>query len=672
MFLPIKKKLIGFGALVALNTLAPSYAALDTSIDTLKFWYKTDTTVRAELSYKDKPTQEPILILNNKKVVFNDNGKSGDLKARDGVYSATVPYTANLVLADQIKNAPERDSFDELVKHLVTHPMYEERRVVTDKRQIEHLLSILDNKQVDRNFKVLRELAPELAKIPTKELLAKLEIDPQMVPLVELQPRKGMDTLVNIIGMPVEVFASVLPGAISVPNSLMITHPNVVKDSTRTFNVCTNTGRKGGVWTFSYLMKKLSMGVIDPATGVQITPEAYTLKWLHTWFSNQTVVTGYTANARPNIQMVINSWKAASPNGILNIDHFPAVLMGIVNRPDIGLGVNGIASLYDNTQGELKRGETRLVFVLVDKNNQGFNYGDGDLIKPQLDISIKPPKQTCQTIPFTVIFEYNNAVSSCIPIRDWQKRWFALGNLPLGGSSYNSALASITTSIVNNKKLLAHLRTNEIALANPWEMREFVLGKTGLLSLDPVDGTPDESLNNTAAIPSCLTNNPSCEDASSPTPSSPTPIIWDSPNFPTPFQRHKFAMTTCSGCHAAETATDFTHIGWSGTAEFRLSRFLTGNDNTNPLITVGSFNSSENFNPFSKLTDNPTGDNPVANNQFTSSSSIYDSNSNVVIYNDLARRQGVMADIVSMSCKEKIIFHPDILPIKSSNFEAIH
>lgn len=112
--------------------------------------------------------------------------------------------------------------------------------------------------------------------------------------------------------------------------SLMVVDTSVVEDSARTFDACTNTGTKGGRWSFGYLMRELAKG-----TGV--TPEEFAERWLATWAQPQ-MANGWLVpgGERGDIHGdLMNSWRNLSPGGALDVDHFPARLLAIVNRPDL-------------------------------------------------------------------------------------------------------------------------------------------------------------------------------------------------------------------------------------------------------------------------------------------------------------------------------------------------
>jgi hypothetical protein len=400
--------------------------------------------------------------------------------------------------------------------------------------------------------------------------------------------------------------------------SLMVIDPGVVDEPARTFDSCTGTGTAGGVWSFGHLVREM-------AKGTNLSPEDFVLQWLSTWSIPQEA-NGFIVNEPGRgTQMqarVVGSWQriATAANAPLNVDHFPARLLAIVNRPDladkIGYGTAGSA------------GEGRFVFGLVEKN-----AGTG----------------TCITMPFTVIFEYGIKGGSCSAVKAWHQRWKNLDALTLGSSAYNDALALITKEFTEhgvnpgqlpNQNALNQLRTNENALDPTWQLREFRLQgfagsvPPGFLDLVTVKQSPDDGFNNSAALAAYLQSaqsdilggrhavperfpgmlNPFL-GARSNVPFPPNAVFWnaDLSGLPDPAEtRRNFSLSTCNACHGGETNTFFTHIGNVGQRSIgspaALSGFLTG-------ITVNV---------------------PVTGGQH--------------IYNDLAERELKMSNILNKSC----------------------
>lgn len=352
--------------------------------------------------------------------------------------------------------------------------------------------------------------------------------------------------------------------AIDSARSLLIRHPSVVQDPTRTRNACNDSSM--GKWSFGYLMQQMAN---QPLTG--ITPEHFTLRWLNHWKFDQTV-NNWGVDKRPDIKtLIIDPWLAASGGVTLDLAKAPFRLLAIVNRVDL---------------------------------RQNFVYGGGSAGEARFVFGAVHPT-TCNPLPFTVIFEYGITKNGCFDLKAWAKQWKDLDLHPLGSPAYNDALEDITEQFVAankapskpNGSALNQLRTNEIALDSPWELREFRIFNTDAdahhLRLVTVKQTPDISLNgsselrdyvnlNAAAIKSQTHVVPLEFPLGSPFVggSAPTPfgMFWNHAGIPDRQARHMFSLQTCNGCHAGETATTFTHIDPAPFGAFSagLSGFLTG------------------------------------------------------------------------------------------------
>jgi cytochrome c553 len=365
---------------------------------------------------------------------------------------------------------------------------------------------------------------------------------------------------------------------------LMITNLSVVEDPVRT------VGR--GAWTFANLMEQMVPATAGNPQAVQDAAADMVLAMLQTWNAPQ-VVNGFTVPARPAIQSTIDGWPKLA-NGKLDLTQAPVRLLAIVNRMDVRNVDKGSA------------GEGRFVFAVLDPNGN--------------------------TQSFTMIFEYNLPAQTLADIRQWGKLWHDLGTNTLGTPGYNVALQAVTDKFsLNglqtgraNGNPINQVRTNEIALSSPWELREFNLGVTAAgatrLQPVPVKNNPDLAFNlgssdatkqalltkyiNGAATSILLESHltPAQLDANGKAiASGGTPFAAGSSlnNFPTwnasslvlPANakladgtaatlgdlKHKFALNTCNGCHSSpETGTFFLQINprFAG-QEATLSTFLS-------------------------------------------------------------------------------------------------
>ncbi len=396
----------------------------------------------------------------------------------------------------------------------------------------------------------------------------------------------------EVLQIPLDFLHGIL-GLSDQKKTLMITDLSVVEDPARTFNPCTSSGTPNGVWTFGEAMRQMaSPNPSSIATDLQVSN--FVRNWMDTWMSNQTV-NGEVLPARNTIQGIISEWESKSgvgSGGILNMRFAPFKLIAIVNRLDLR-GNSGY--------GFSNAGEGRLVFNAMDS--------------------------TCDPLRFTVIFEYGINKRTCNAVKAFAQEWKNLNSMILGSPAYNAALQNITDQFIPsgtnpakpNQNSINQIRTNEIALGAPWELREFNLHASGQLSLVTVKQEPavkynvqlnnldverlvrfinDNELNienNKYTVPENVPLNAGATTPTTPflggkshTDFPPTGIPpnvhhWNGTTTPGPafissdLARHVFSLNTCSGCHGGETQTFFTHIEPSpfGT-EASLSGFLTG------------------------------------------------------------------------------------------------
>jgi hypothetical protein len=350
-----------------------------------------------------------------------------------------------------------------------------------------------------------------------------------------------------------------IPVTVDPGRELMITDLSVVEDPTRTFDVCTGKGAKMGAWTFGKLLTDMANGQIDPAKMVEA--------WLQFWLKDQTVNSFNVPQRAAGMQnLLLNSWKR-TPGGLLDLAEAPMRLLAIVNRIDLRGN-----SVYGGDAGE-----ARFVFGVLDPKN-------------------------CQSIPpFTVILEYGVPVAGCSAIHTWAQQWHNLGSIVLGTAAFNTGLQKITDQFAGpgvapkkpNGSALNQLRTNEIALSSPWELREFHLDAAshGFNEVTVVQ-TPDLSFFHTSTLKSYIDANQAAIIAGT----NKVPLSFQNAPFlggnaPNNFMfwassppensndaRHFFSLNTCNGCHGRETNTGFTHVDTRAAGSpSGLSQFLIGN-----------------------------------------------------------------------------------------------
>jgi len=370
--------------------------------------------------------------------------------------------------------------------------------------------------------------------------------------------------------------------AIDSARSLLVRHSSVVNDVTRTYDPCTNTGNPNGVWTFNHLMTEMAN---QPATGV--LPADFTEAWLNQhWNFDQTINTWLVPKRTAMQTQILTPWPRVG--GKLDLARSPFKLVAIVNRLDLGKGTGGRVGGYGGGGGA---GELRFVFAAVDRS------------------------AGCTLKPFLVIFEYSVPITACNGVKTWAQKWLALSNpgVVLGSAAYNSSLQALTQQVVvrnaapgkPNGSAIGQIRTNEESLARPWELREFRLGARtsapNFLAETTTVLTPGDPRNNSTILRDFINANQAAILANSYSvpanyPTATTPFLganpqiapgattyWDAAGILNNNARHKFSLNTCSGCHARETRTYFTHINEAGV----LSGFLAaGIPNVNNPFTV--------------------------------------------------------------------------------------
>ncbi|MBN9688263.1 MULTISPECIES: hypothetical protein [unclassified Corallococcus] len=405
--------------------------------------------------------------------------------------------------------------------------------------------------------------------------------------------------------------------------TLMIRDPAVVLDPARTWDPCTGAGTKGGVWTFAHLMREM-------AQGSGASPEAFVLNWLSLWL-NDFQSNGDTVPARRKMyDEVIAPWAAASGatssfelnastgrwevslSKPLDLGIAPFRLLSIVNRIDL-------ARSWDYADRQTDPGELRFIFGLT----RPSPWGGGT-------------EATCNLKPFTVIFEYGVPGEGCAQVVDWARQWALLGTYPSFNAAYKARLTQMTQSVVlrgkgpgkGNGNALNQIRTNEAALASPWELREFrlvdehpVTGKdkpsNGFLRVHTMALTPDDATHDSETDPDIDSfvrtqvkkgveqpvTLPNRCTAQFTVPRNlngrpflganalvASPTHWEGFSVvPTDAAevcaRKEFSVNTCNGCHFKDTGTNdfsgvdnvaFTHVSPTSGIPARLSKFLTG------------------------------------------------------------------------------------------------
>ncbi|MBN4080535.1 hypothetical protein JYT31_02615 [Beggiatoa alba] len=376
------------------------------------------------------------------------------------------------------------------------------------------------------------------------------------------------DGVNNSLAATVNVAVTHTPHSVVVDRELMITDLSVVE------SVHTNPG---GRWTFEHLITQM----MPQANPTAQQKSDFVLNWLSLWTSIQSV-NGFSVAARNFIQSsIIDPWLLASGGtGTLDLSLAPFRLLAIVNRLDL--------AQRDTSGNVLNAGEGRFVFGVLDSS--GFQ------------------------LQFTMIFEYGLPATTEGELNNWIADWhqLSLEEFSATNPAYNNALLVLTDRFVAknanpgkpNGSALNQLRSNEIALSSPWELREFMLSSvTGELQQVTVKDNPDLSVNNTTSMRDFINNNT-------------TAILNGNFSIPDTFQgqpfvagasintlglssvlradgitnngaRHKLSLNTCMGCHGRETNTGFLHVNPRSLGfEAFLSGFLKGDINSQAITVL--------------------------------------------------------------------------------------
>jgi hypothetical protein len=542
---------------------APPIAS-DINLEVLKSPIKgNNVRFTAQFDDFDAKTTFHALMVGEEKLVLRDDGKGGDVKAGDKIFSILL-----------------KEDLAALGKELSA--------------------SLKPLEGMIKEQRSLLRFSGRSAEV--------LRLDEKIVPLLR-EPVLRPELI-----LPLDIFA----GGATTPadpllkdHSLMITDLSVVEDPTRTFNPCSGVGNPNGVWTFGKLMT-------DMANGSTPT-DNFVRSWLNEWLNAVTVNSDPIPARTALLNQVIVPWiqRSGGTGPItlanwqtkpLDVTKAPFKLTAIVNRMDLG---------GNRAYGRSNSGEGRFVFSVVTCS------GPGSIARP-----------------FNIIFEYGLPLSKCPDIKAYAQQWINLKTMTIGTAPYNAALEALTTVFAKanaspsrvNGSALNQLRTNEISLAGPWELREFTLDATSrTLKSATVKQEPALKYNRiagaSAADQATLANYANTNALAIKNVRHRVPELFASQPFLgakahtlTPLHfwdaatsgagmivdnevRHKFSLSTCSGCHGGEADTrkggfigaipgfghpDFVHVGFVPFGQkATLSGFLIGDpSDVNGLFMV--------------------------------------------------------------------------------------
>ena len=396
---------------------------------------------------------------------------------------------------------------------------------------------------------------------------------------------------------------------------LLIIDPAVVDSSYATYP---------GSLSFGHLMEQLA-GEKDVSR--------YVRDWLSSWESDQSI-NGHTVLARDKIgELIIDAWKAKDgfadrprDEWVVNLANAPFRLLAVVNRIDMGgvvnvssdgasFGNSGTAGYYEGTA---PNGEFRLVYGATDSAGEPLEGGFTAIFeyalppvefKKRLRSGRIPDKWGNAPEPS----EAQKSMNARVAVGRYAARWHALGEFEDFDENYLWALAELAAESTDRAlqkdggaPLLAQLRTNEGALAEVQEAREFDYVK-GELVPSPVAATPDVQFMKNPEMVRALTkyindNDDAIREVKHSIPktvrdprdakkdvpflagSALMPVsasggkgsfYWDAKTIRDREALRVFSMNTCSGCHCGETKTAFYHIHPRRAGEAsELSKFL--------------------------------------------------------------------------------------------------
>lgn len=504
-------------------------------------------TATFEGNQKDKLSTASTFTLNPDKnpLVLRDDGRNGDSKANDGIFSARVNISED-VLRSKLRLAQEKAS--RIENNTIT--WFQARQAFT------------------------RPIDPRL-------------LDPKILDL----PFERLD-----LGSLIDVL--LLPDPKLETHSLMITHTDVIDDPNRTIpNPCSATPADANKpWTFAKLMTDMAnVG----GTGVNVSD--FTLNWLEQWLFHKNINGDIVEFRKQMESQVIDPWKAKSnfaATGKLDMHLAPFKLIAIVNRMDLG---------GSTVYGASDAGEGRFVFGVLDANCNPmknftviFEYG----IPIKGCQNIKAYAKQWYDLKDLALGSaaYNTALEA---ITDQ----FALANTSPSkpnGSSLNqirtnenrlNSLWELREFVICDDPTDPHCIPNHLKMktVNQEPDAKYNRLTPGSLAADRkiladwANAATPLILSDVHAVPEIDPISGHQFLGGHSLPRSPG-YFWDAEPAPgansitNDEARHKFSLATCGGCHARETNTGFTHVtppgALGGTAT--LSGFLTGVNVTDP------------------------------------------------------------------------------------------
>ena len=254
--------------------------------------------------------------------------------------------------------------------------------------------------------------------------------------------------------------------------SIEIVHPIVVTDA-RASNLT------DGPWSFRRLIENMAPSAV--ASGTDPFLRGIFESWLTDNFVN-----GEFVFRRPNVDPQIlsnNSFSNIGPSGrAFNLANAPFELIGIASRVD----------LRSTTQG----GEGRFIFALKQPSNIGGNQSMTLIM--EFALPLRAPLDT--------------------PLK-WASKWHELDAIDpvTQTAAFNGKLQEITDFITArgampsrpNGSAINQIRTNEITMASPWQLREFRMSSAGQMLPAPTAASANhDAVNQSQAMRDFIAQNP--------------------------------------------------------------------------------------------------------------------------------------------------------------------
>ncbi|MGI9242180.1 MAG: hypothetical protein ACR2RV_15380 [Verrucomicrobiales bacterium] len=432
-----------------------------------------------------------------------------------------------------------------------------------------------------------------------------------------------LNTPEDSLGKPKEIFKThpIVP-----EKELLITDPAVVDSGIAIYP---------GALSFGYLMEQLA-GTDDPSDFVRGWLESWEIDQK---INGHVVAARKDFAALITDPWQARDGFAGEPRTDWKVDlaNAPFRLLAVVNRIDMG-GViqlsDGDASFGNGSFGftsvpeyygdsDQSGGEFRLVFGATDPGGEPLEGGFTVIFEYSLPNLISAGSSTSSrsaALAFVGLPEPSAAdetLESRLDVARYAARWHALGAFEDFDESYLQHLSELAAECTDRKAgkdgkaatapPLAQLRTNEGAFDEVQEAREFDYREDYLVP-SPVAATPDVSFaqdpeaergltrfinQNDDIILTSLHRVPAkVRDPRDPRKQVPflagsalmpkldgeeqaSSFFWDAERVRKPEALRLFSLNTCSGCHCAETDTEFYHIAPRRHGEAsRLSKYL--------------------------------------------------------------------------------------------------